>query len=242
MGPILFPFLQDAKEDRLETEAAARMEDRGLLLLPAYIEYAKSLPQRHDTVPLLPGLHLLVQHPIIHDIILEDRPATAALARELSNALPEIIPSIQATVAQAKEVLLAKMKGRFPPEADIVVEDLELATSAFCFTEYFDEEDGGCRLEETIHCGWEAVGASCASRSADVGFSMAGFRIVEMFLERFYGPNGPKSVTAKDLDMQDLLYICTPCTVPGDGPEDPPGHWTYTWRALVGCVLIMSTF
>ncbi|KZV66912.1 hypothetical protein PENSPDRAFT_612100 [Peniophora sp. CONT] len=234
LGPILLPFLQDAKEARLESEAAARMEARGLLLLPGYIEYAKSLPQRHDTVPLLPGLHLLVQHSLIHDIIQEDRPVSDDLSRELADALPSILPAVQGTVAQAKYELLEIMKrdSQADPE-NLLLEDLELATSAFMFAKYFDEGDGDYRIEETIHCGLEAVGASCVSNPPSVRFSAIGSRVVELLLTRFFGPNGPSTMTAKTLDALDHVFVCTSCIVPNDDPGGPSGHWSYTWRALV---------
>lgn len=210
------------------------MEARGLLLLPAYIEYAKSLPQRHDTVPLLPSLHLLVQHSLIYDIIREDRPITNELARELADALPSILPAVQGTVAQAKDKLLEIMKrGSHANTENLVVEDLELATSAFTFTEYFAEGDGDYRIEETVHCGLEAVGVSCVPNPPSARFSATGSRVVELLLTQFFGPNGPSAVTAKTLDVLDYLFVCTSCIVPNDDPGGPPGHWSYTWRALV---------
>ncbi|VDC07687.1 unnamed protein product [Peniophora sp. CBMAI 1063] len=234
LGPILLPLLQEARIDRLEAEATARMEKRGSLLLPAYLEYAKSLPQRHDTVPLLPSLHLLIQHPLIHAIILEDRPISDALARELADVFPELIPSIQATVVQTKEELFHIMtRSCYTERTHAVLDDLRLATSAFSFTEFSFDDDENYISKEVIHCGWEAVGAACASSSASIAFSDVGSGVVEKLLYQFFGSNGPSVVTAKDLDAQDLLFLCSSCTVSTDDPNDLPGHWTYTWRALV---------
>ena len=110
LGPILLPYLQDARDSRLVEEAAARMTDRGFLLLPRYIEYARSLPQRHDTIPLLPDLGLLIQYPLIHDIILEDRPITEEMTQQLLDVFPQLMRAIEPAVAQSKEKLLGIMK------------------------------------------------------------------------------------------------------------------------------------